>query len=544
MSAAGPFDRSVKAKIVAAYVVAYVVLDWISYIHPIAVYGITPWNPQPGLSLALLLLYGLRYAPALFLAAAAAEIVVRGLAGSPLIVVVLPLTLMLGYTGLAAALRKPLGFDPRLSSLRDLSVFCFAAVLGTMLVALGYILAHRALGLITWETFVASFQRFWVGDLIGVVVTTPFLLLHADALAAWRSAMRAPSIEVLWQALALVGTPALLLFLGERDASKFFYVVFLPLVWVGVRHGIRGASLALLVVQIGLIVVAQLSGYSASTLVELQLFMVVLAFGTLFLGMAVSERQRSQTALIAREVELRDKQADLERALRYAAAGEMASALAHELNQPLSAVASYLRACELMIRQPLEHRERLAETLSEAAAEARRAGGVVKELREFFRSGAVQLEAVGVRDLVQRALEPLRDRVRRHAVDLRTDFEADLPQIYVDRVQIETVLHNLIGNAIDAMTSADCAVRSLSIEAARQDARFVRVSVRDTGPGITAEIAARIFQPFKTTKPHGMGLGLALSRSIVEGHGGRLWYEPADSGARFEFTLPVAEENP
>jgi two-component system sensor kinase FixL len=260
--------------------------------------------------------------------------------------------------------------------------------------------------------------------------------------------------------------------------------------------------------------------------------------------MAVSERQRTQTALVAREVELRDKQADLERALRYAAAGEMASALAHELNQPLSAIASYLRACELMLKQPLEHRERLAETLSDAVAEARRAGSVVKELREFFRSGAVQLEAVGVRDLVQRALEPLRDRIRRHAVDLRIDFEPDLPRIYVDRMQIETVLHNLVGNAIDAMVTAHCAERLLAIEAGRHDARFVRVAVRDTGPGINPEIAQRIFQPFKSTKPHGMGLGLALSRSIVEGHGGRLCYEPADRGACFEFTLPAAEENP
>jgi two-component system sensor kinase FixL len=220
----------------------------------------------------------------------------------------------------------------------------------------------------------------------------------------------------------------------------------------------------------------------------------------------------------------------------------MASALAHELNQPLSAVASYLRACELMLRQPAEHRERLAETLSEAAAEARRAGAVVKELREFFRSGAVQLETLGVRELIDHALEPLRNRLQRHAVELRIDCARDLPRVYVDRMQIETVLHNLVGNAIDAIVSAGSGVRSLAIEAARHDARFVRVAVRDTGPGINAEIAERIFQPFKSTKPHGMGLGLALSRSIVEGHGGRLWYEPAVRGARFEFTLPVAEE--
>jgi two-component system sensor kinase FixL len=272
------------------------------------------------------------------------------------------------------------------------------------------------------------------------------------------------------------------------------------------------------------------------------MFMLVLALGALFLGMAVSERQRTQATLIAREVELRDKQADLERALRHAAAGEMASALAHELNQPLSAVASYLRACELMLKDPAAYREQLAQTMARAGDEARRAGNVVKELREFYRSGTGQLETVAVRDLVEHAIEPLRNRIERHAVDLRIDCEADAPQVYVDRMQIETVIQNLVGNAIDAMVSAGAAERRVAIEAVRHDPQFVRIAVRDTGPGIASKIAAQMFRPFKTTKPHGMGLGLALSRSIVEGHGGRIWLEPADGGACFGFTLPVAED--
>jgi signal transduction histidine kinase len=534
-------DRIAQAKILAVYVVAYVSLDWVSYIHPIATYGITPWNPQSGLSLALLLLYGLRLAPALFVAAAAADVAVRALE-SPLVVTALSLTLALGYTALAAGLLRLLRFDPRLRTLRDLSVFCVAAAVGTMAIAACYILAHRALGLIGWEQFGSSLLRFWVGDLIGIVVTTPFLLLHAHRSGERGAEPSLPSVEGRLQGIVLLATLGAVFFLGERETSRYLYVLFLPLLWICARRGFRGATLALIVTQVGVIVAVQVSGYSAMTVVELQLFMLVLAFGALFLGMAVSERQRTQAALIAREVELRDKQADLERALRHAAAGEMASALAHELNQPLSAVASYLRACELMLKDPAAYRERLSQTMARAGDEARRAGNVVKELREFYRSGTGQLEAVAVRDLVERAIEPLRNRIERHAVDLRIDCEADTQNVYVDRMQIATVLQNLVGNAIDSMVSAGTSERRVSIEAKRHDPRFVRIAVRDTGPGIAADIAAQMFRPFKTTKPQGMGLGLALSRSIVEGHGGRIWLEPADGGACFALTLPAAED--
>jgi signal transduction histidine kinase len=308
-----------------------------------------------------------------------------------------------------------------------------------------------------------------------------------------------------------------------------------------VRAGVAGAAAALVAVQVGLILGAREAGFAASTVLELQLFMLVLAVGALFLGMAVSERARIQTELLSREVELRDKQLDLERALRHAAASELASALAHELNQPLSAIGSYLRACELMLAEPEANRARIAETMGRAVAEARRAGEVVKGLREFFRTGTAQLERTEVRPLIEHALEGLHASLQRHDIDLRIICDAGTPRVHVDRVPSETVLQNLAGNAIDAMAADGRAERRLEIEAARDEARQVRVTVRDTGTGIDPSEAEQVFQPFHSTKPHGMGLGLALSRSIIESHGGRLWSEPRAGGATFRFTLPAED---
>lgn len=530
--------RAFHPGVAAGFIVAYVFLERVSYIHPIG-FGLTPWSPPAGLGLALLLVFGLRYWPALLVAALAAAVLVRGHPVSFAAVAALSAVLAAGYTALAAALLKVLGGNPRLATLGGLWRFSAMTVAGSIAVCSAYIVAHVVLGLIEWPGFFASFMHFWVGELIGIIVTTPFLLV----LAAWRRgatpATATPRPEAWLQAAALVAVLAVLFALTEEQAVGHFYLLFLPLIWVAVRSGFTGATAAVLGVQLGVVVAVQALGYSARSLIELQQFMLVLAFSTLFLGMASTERRRVQEALVAREVELREKQADLERALRLGAAAEMASAIAHELNQPLSAAASYLRACELMLEDPGTHREKLADALSRAAAEARRAGEVTKGLREFFRSGTGQLESIDPRGLVDQALETLRNRLQRHGVRLVLEADADLPRVRVDRVQVATVLQNLVGNAIDAMGAGG--EREIAIAIRRHEPGAVRVSVRDTGPGLDAEAAARLFQPFRSRKPHGMGLGLALSRTIVESHGGRLWHENADRGAVFSFTLPAGE---
>lgn len=527
-----------------AYIAGYVLLDRISYVHPLAPYGITPWNPPPGLSLALLLGCGLHFAPALFIAAVLADVLVRGMAVHPFAVLSLALTLTAGYTLMAALMLRVLRFDPRLATLRDLVIFAATVVISTSVIALGYVSVLSLHGLLAAKDFGDAVLRFWVGDVIGIVVTTPFVLSFGARLRETGDALRRPTLSARWQTFVLLALLGALFALPEALAVRYFYLLFLPLIWISATGGFRGTTLALLAIQIGLIVVGQARGYAATTVVELQLFMLVLAFGALFLGMAISERRSAQEKLLAREVELHDKQLELERALRHAAAAEMASALAHELNQPLSAVVSYLRACQIMLAEPVANRARLEETMTRANDEARRAAEVVRGLREFFRAGAGQLEHVELPPLLAHAIDPLRGRFQRHAVRVRIDCEPGLPKVHVDRMQIETVVQNLVGNAVDAMASTSSAARGIDITARRADTAAARVCVADTGPGLDPEVAKRLFLPFRSTKPHGMGLGLALSRTIVESHGGKLWHEPGAKGSVFCFTVPFVRGAP
>jgi two-component system sensor kinase FixL len=237
------------------------------------------------------------------------------------------------------------------------------------------------------------------------------------------------------------------------------------------------------------------------------------------------------------ESQLADKQAELNRSSRLAAAGEMAAALAHELHQPLSAIRNYARAAQLMT--PTAGNQDLMQKVEREAA---RAAEVVQRLRDFFRGGASRLERISVGRLLDGAVEPLREEAAHHDIKLEMRIAAAATELLVDRVQVETVIHSLVGNAIDAIAAARPARREICVAAdAPRDGR-VHCSVCDTGPGINPSIADRLFEPFATTKPTGIGLGLAMSRSMIESHGGKLWLQRHAAGDTvFGFCLPLAD---
>jgi two-component system sensor kinase FixL len=525
------------ALIVAGYVAAYVALDWVSYLDPTRPLAITPWNPPPGLSIALLLTQGLRLAPALFLAGLAAEVVVRGLPAGLGAACALSALFAAGYAGAAWWLERRARIDPRLQGVRDVAWFVVAVAVSTVLVAAGYVAIYAAAGVIGADALAGSALQFWVGDAIGILVTAPVLL----ALRGGRDRARTlgSSLEVIAQGAAVVAALWAVFGLRPEDAANYFYVLFLPLIWIGMRHGIRGATLALLAIQVGIVAAVRIHGLASATLLEFQLLMATLAVTGLFLGAVVTERRRAGAALQAREVEL-------QRSLRLAAAAETATALAHELNQPLSAIGTYARACALLAERPEENRARLLETIRTVGTEVERAADVVRRLREFFRSGASRPERVPVDALLRAATARLGARLERHRIALRVELAPGLPPVRVDRLQIETVLNNLLANAIDAIAAADPPQRTVALRAAQPVRGAVEITVSDSGPGLPQEMMDNAFQPFVTTKPNGMGLGLAISRSIVENHGGRLVARTAVRGASFSFTLPApgATESP
>lgn len=262
----------------------------------------------------------------------------------------------------------------------------------------------------------------------------------------------------------------------------------------------------------------------------------------------ITERRRTEAVLSESGQRLRELQAELLHVSRLSAAGEMASALAHELNQPLTAIATAVRAAQRMLPSLLDNMAAeadLREAMDLTAEQALRAGQIVRRLRDFVtRDGDVEKRMESLTKLVEDAGVLALVGARERGVRVGFGFAQHLPPVLVDRIQIQQVIINLIRNALEAMASeGDGAPRrhELALEASPAGSGMVEVVIADTGPGLAPEVADSLFSPFTSTKHGGMGMGLAICRSIIEAHGGRLWVEPNPGrGTVFRFTLPTA----
>jgi two-component system, LuxR family, sensor kinase FixL len=251
----------------------------------------------------------------------------------------------------------------------------------------------------------------------------------------------------------------------------------------------------------------------------------------LFTGFIRDLTDRQQT-----ERRLQELQDGLLHVSRLRSMGQMAAALAHELNQPLTATANYVRAALRMIEQPEPNMARVRQAMNLAAQQTLRSGEIIRRLRAFVARGEVAKRPESVAKVIEEASALALVGAKERGIKVLIRIDPDLPTAEVDRVQIQQVLLNLIRNAVEAMEGHE--VRELSIGTATE-AGAVLVSVADTGGGIPPEIETRLFQPFVTTKADGMGIGLSVCRTIVEAHGGRLWVESnTGGGSVFRFTLP------
>lgn len=244
------------------------------------------------------------------------------------------------------------------------------------------------------------------------------------------------------------------------------------------------------------------------------------------------------------QAELDQARSEIARLARLNELGEMASTLAHELNQPLSAIANYVQGCRRMLDKiDEEHAVRMRGALEETARQALRAGDIIRHLREFVTRGETDRRPEDINHLVEEAGALALVGSREHGIKSVFDFTAERSTVVADRVQIQQVLINLMRNAMEAMRDSER--RELVVRTREVSPGWLQVEVEDTGPGIAEEIAAQLFQPFTTTKANGMGIGLSISRRIIESHGGELKVEKnAAGGATFTFTLPTITETP
>jgi signal transduction histidine kinase len=273
----------------------------------------------------------------------------------------------------------------------------------------------------------------------------------------------------------------------------------------------------------------------------LPIVVVVTSSVSIYMAYAL-ERHRVEQArvrLALGDAQVRQHQREIAHAARLSTLGGMAAGLAHELNQPLAAVVSYARGCARRLAAGDLPKEALLEVLEEISAQALRAGEVLRRIRDFLR-GESRREWVDVNDVVRRALRFAEAEARRANVRLDLELATQVLQTEVDPIQIEQVVLNLVQNGFEVMASNNGSERVLGIRTRRVADDTIEVAVSDTGDGIAAGAAAHLFDPFFSTKPDGLGLGLSISRSIVEAHGGRLWAAPnAPRGTTFRFTLRV-----
>ena len=238
------------------------------------------------------------------------------------------------------------------------------------------------------------------------------------------------------------------------------------------------------------------------------------------------------------EEQLRQAQEDLAHVTRVLVMGELTAAIAHEVNQPLTGVITNGNFVLRELASGMTNPEKVREAIAEIVEDGTRASAVISRIRALFTKGAADRAELDINDVIQEVAVLVRNEAARNHVQVRLDLAAGLPHVLGDRVQLQHVLINLVMNGMDAMRTVAGRPRKLSIKSVKH-ADGVLVQVQDSGIGLDPDLVDRIFEPFFTTKPQGIGMGLSISRSIIESHGGRLWAESGSKGAIFQFTLPV-----
>jgi PAS domain S-box-containing protein len=252
----------------------------------------------------------------------------------------------------------------------------------------------------------------------------------------------------------------------------------------------------------------------------------------------LTERKQAEESLRRSEESVRQAQAELAHIARVSTLGEMAASIAHEVNQPLSGVVINANACLRFLMNPRPNLDEVRDGLEAIARDGRRAGDVIERIRALARRTSTEKEPLDINDVIREVVVLAEGEARRTQARILTRFAGELPRVLGDRVQLQQVVLNLLLNGLEAMYGVVGGLRDLVISTHAETGEQIRVAVQDSGSGIDPQRASRIFEPFYSTKANGLGMGLSISRSIVEQHGGRLWVVPNDGpGTTFHFIV-------
>jgi two-component system, LuxR family, sensor kinase FixL len=530
---------------VVALLLAYLALEWISFIHEHKGLPVTPWNPALGLIFAVMLLRGVAYGCVLFVGVVSAEVIILRTQ--------LPWTIVLGMAALitttfglvAAVVRRYIRFGHALNDVKDILVLLGA---GTVAAAISAILLSTLLlaaDELTAGDLAQSSLPLFVGDIIGIAVVTPLVLRLS---VRWPDLVSGTAVKMLPEFMlylfAVGGTLWLSVSVDIGANDKFLSLLFLPVVAAALRYGIDGSCAALAATQLGLVLLLQQSGYDTAAFTEFQVVMLALTTSGLVVGVVVSERQRADLAASEAETRLKDMQAQAGRAARINVVSGMASALAHEINQPMTAARALARAVQQILRSPTADLGRADNNLAVLIAQIDHATGVLRRMRDFLRRGQPRFSTLDIRNVLDDALILVGpDAAAKHvSIDLVVDEM--LPPVFGDRVQLQQVVLNLMHNSLEAIMEARRNNGTIRVSAHRSVADpSIEISVVDNGVGVPED--RLVFTPQTSHKKDGLGLGLSICASIIEAHGGRIWLHSTVKGAtELRFSLPLQAQGP
>ena len=488
----------------------FVLVDSISFIHPIGQLNITPWNPPAALQVLFLMFYGLTWMPWVYATLFLSDWVVRGSTLLSAQVLLGNALLVIGYAAVALVLRRWLRERTEVFGRTEIAGMSVAVACGAALTGFLYINFLRSIEALQAVPYTDALYRFFIGDLLGMMVLLPLALLVLDPTRrpTFRAMFRSRSFWALLVFLLLCLIMIIALPMEER--LKYFFPLFFAVGLMAATHSLPGATLACMLVQLLLVFSASHTEDDLSFLLDVQLVILTLNMTGLVIGTVVDERQRA-------EEQLRDS-------LQLIAAGELAGSLAHELHQPLSALNAYAESALMLADPASPHHDSnqplLLRTLRQIADESVRASEVVRGLRSFFIAGVSRVQRVDPHELVHNCAQRLQTFSEKMQVTLTLEV-AEVAPLQVDPVQMATALTNLMKNAMEVSASG----QTVTVQVTQADAQHVRIAVLDQGPLLDAHQAQAVFRPFFTEKKHGLGLGLSISRSLVENNGGRLIYE-------------------
>jgi len=549
-----PRPRLRAALIVAVYLIGFIILDFIT-IQFEELRGVVAWYPPAGLTYTLLLVFGVRFAPAVTITLFISSLFIYRMPQPAYLLFLWAFIISMIYTVAAAFLRLRIRFDWQMRKSRDVTWLVVTAVFVSALLAVLSVSGSALSSDMPRSEVLRAIFLWWIGETIGVLTVTPFLLIHVMPWLKQIAEGQPVRLPLRWlfprPTLSVVGQAFSIAFMfywvfGGRVLDEFrpMYLITLPLIWIALDHGLKGITTGIVVLNFGVTLAMWFFRFDLARLGELQLLMIVNCIVGLLMGAVVTERKRAEEEIRrlnadleqrveARTRELREAQEQLVRHERLAVLGQLAGGVAHELRNPLAVINNAVYFLNLV--QP-DADVKVKEYLDIIKNEIRTAVKIITDLLDFSRIKSVDREPVSVHEMVQRVLERYPAPA---SVVVTLDFPSGLPQVYADPLQVEQVLGNLTVNAYQAMPEGGSLVISGQLVVSSEQ-EFVALSVRDTGVGIPLENMKKLFEPLFTTKATGIGLGLAVSKKLAEANGGRIEVQSEpEKGSTFTVFLPL-----